>query len=180
MVAQQPGTSGKTAAGDRTFILPDRDGKPFDGVVASIGGASLPIQQGVLTVPGDVLARAGAAGTLRLYVPGYVPKQIQLSQGGSGLTLTPLQPMLALDLGSAAGHVVRSADGTLDVEIPPGMATPANMRVEVGGFFDEAGGEVESSGTLASDEALAELRRKLTGGDAEAEAADAAEDSSAE
>ena len=74
VVAQQPGTSGKTAAGDRTFILTDRDGKPFDGVVASIGGASLPIQQGVLTVPGDVLARAGAAGTLRLYVPGYVPK----------------------------------------------------------------------------------------------------------
>jgi small subunit ribosomal protein S1 len=43
----------------------------------------------------------------------------------------------------------------------------------------EAGGEVESSGTLASDEALAELRRKLTGGD-DTEAADAGEASATE
>ncbi|HEX3900855.1 MAG TPA: hypothetical protein VHW74_17010, partial [Mycobacteriales bacterium] len=44
----------------------------------------------------------------------------------------------------------------------------------------EGASETESSGTLASDEALAELRRKLTGGD-EAVADDAvAEDAPAE
>ncbi|MDB5098345.1 MAG: hypothetical protein JWM80_2766, partial [Cyanobacteria bacterium RYN_339] len=154
------------ASGGRAFTLKTPDGQPVGDVQVQIGGMTYRAPGGVVSVPQSVAADAKvrARGFVRLFIAGFVPKQVWLGQQGAEVVVSRFTLLATEPYVPASGGTVRAEDGAIALQIAGGMLTGGPTSVALSTYVPAADPTAAAGASAqARTDFLAKVRAQAKG-----------------
>ncbi len=150
------------ALGGRNFRIKAADLKPIGDVSVQAGGKFYTLREGRFAMPEHALreVKENSRAFFRVFVSGYVPKQVWIGQADDDVMLSP-QRALAVSFGMGPlGGELRAKDSSVAIKVPTGMLEKPGTKVALSGYQPEIRPEDTEIAVAERNGFLAKVRAK--------------------
>lgn len=150
------------AVGGRNFRIKAADLRPLPDVSIQAGGKFYSMREGRFAMPENALRdlKENSRAFFRVFVPGYVPKQVWIGQAEDDITVSPVKTVAVAMAMSQLGGELKARDGSVSIGVPGGMLDKPTTKVALSTYQPEIRPEETEAAVAARNDFLSKVKAK--------------------